>query len=48
MTKNRTFVDRALGLLVPLGPVRARAMFGGYGVYQRDTFFAIVVDDTLY
>jgi DNA transformation protein len=31
-----------------IGPVRARAMFGGYGVYQDDTMFAIVGDDTLY
>ncbi|MBI3574988.1 MAG: TfoX/Sxy family protein [Gammaproteobacteria bacterium] len=23
-------------------------MFGGYGIYQRDTIFAIIIDDRLY
>lgn len=35
-------------LLAPLGPVRARAMFGGHGIYVADEFIAIVVDDVLY
>ena len=34
--------------MAPVGEVRARAMFGGFGIYQRDTIFAIVVDDRLY
>jgi DNA transformation protein and related proteins len=28
--------------------LRARAMFGGYGLYQDDLIFAIVVNDVLY
>ena len=28
--------------------VRARAMFGGHGIYKDDTMFAIIVDDELY
>ena len=48
MARSDEFVRHVLDLMAPLGAVRARAMFGGYGVYQRDTFFAIVVDDTLY
>lgn len=28
--------------------LRVRAMFGGYGVYQDDRIFAIIVDDSLY
>ena len=35
-------------LLAGIGEVRARAMFGGHGVYKRDTMFAIIVDDELY
>ncbi|MHA1600154.1 MAG: hypothetical protein ACTSW2_04955 [Alphaproteobacteria bacterium] len=33
MSKDRRFVDSVLGLLLPLGPVRGRAMFGGWGVF---------------
>jgi DNA transformation protein len=42
------FVRYALELLEPVGEVRARAMFGGVGIYQRESIFAIVVDDRLY
>lgn len=28
--------------------VRARAMFGGFGIYAGDRFFALIADDTLY
>lgn len=48
MSKDRTFVDQVLGLLMPLGPVRARAMFGGWGVYLDDTMFALIDDDALF
>ncbi|MGH8621139.1 MAG: TfoX/Sxy family protein [Burkholderiales bacterium] len=34
--------------MAPVGKVRARAMFGGFGIYQEDIMFAIVVDDRLY
>lgn len=36
------FVARVLGLLLPLGPVHAKAMFGGYGLCLDGTMFAIV------
>ena len=45
------FVRLVLELLAPVGEVRASAMFGGFGIYQRETVFAIIiiiVDDTLY
>ena len=35
-------------LLSDLGPVQARAMFGGYGIYYENKIFAIIVDDRLY
>ena len=35
-------MDRVLGLLTPLGPVRARAMFGGHGIYLDDVMFALI------
>jgi len=48
MGRDRRFVDRALGLLVPLGPVRARAMFGGWGIYLDDTMFALIAGEALF
>lgn len=35
-------LDRAIG------PVRARSMFGGVGLYAGEHFFALIADDTLY
>jgi len=48
MAKQNSFVSYLLELLEDFGPVRARRMFGGFGIYRGDVFFAIVVDDTLY
>ena len=43
------FVDYVVhDLLAEVEGVRAKAMFGGYGVYKGDIFFAIIVDDELY
>jgi DNA transformation protein len=42
----RTFVLEQLNRAVP--PVRARAMFGGVGLYAGDVFFALIADDALY
>lgn len=42
------FCDHVSDLLAPLGPVRIRKMFGGYGVYTGDLMFGLVADDTLY
>jgi DNA transformation protein and related proteins len=30
------------------GPITARKMFGGYGLYHNGLMFALVADDTLY
>ena len=48
MKKQDEFVTYLLELLQPLGPVSARAMFGGYGIYIDDIMFALVADDVLY
>ena len=39
MTKD--FVQQALDVLMPLGPVTARKMFGGYGFFLDGQIFAI-------
>lgn len=41
-------VTHASELFAPLGHIRVKAMFGGWGFYCDDLFFAIVADDTLY
>ena len=50
MAKSKTkpippFVARVLGLLLPLGPVHAKAMFGGYGLCLDGAMFAIITRD---
>ncbi|MGF1604754.1 MAG: TfoX/Sxy family protein [Rhodothalassiaceae bacterium] len=42
------FVHACLMRLAPLGPVRARAMFGGHGIYCEDKMFALVAEGALY
>ena len=41
-------VRYALELFAPLGTLRVKAMFGGWGFYCDDLFFAIVARDVLY
>ncbi len=42
------YLDYVSELLAPLGSVRAKAMFGGIGVYIDGLFCALIVDDCLY
>ncbi len=42
------FVDGVLGCLLPLGPVRARAMFGGWGLFLDDAMFGLIARERLY
>lgn len=42
------FAHYIADLLSPLGSVRPRGMFGGYGIYRDGLMFALVADDTLY
>ena len=42
------FVSHCLELLAPLGAVRARRMFGGYGLYVGEVFVALIADERLY
>ena len=42
----QTFVLEQLNRAVP--PVRARAMFGGVGLYAGEVFFALIADDVVY
>ncbi len=42
------FVSELCDTLAPLGDVRARRMFGGYGIHCDGLTFALVADDILY
>lgn len=46
--KDDGFKDFILDQLADLHGVTARAMFGGYGLYQRTTFFGIIHKGRLY
>ncbi|MDX1660728.1 MAG: TfoX/Sxy family protein [Gemmatimonadota bacterium] len=46
--EDRSFVEWIVERLDPLGDVRSRRMFGAWGLYRGDTFFAIVDDGRLF
>jgi DNA transformation protein len=46
--KPTGFVNHLLDLLRPLGEIRARSMFGGWGFYHAEKMFALVALDTFY
>ncbi len=48
MANSPEFVTHALELLSGVGPVDARAMFGGHGVYARGVMFGLLADDELF
>ena len=48
MAQMDSFVEYALELLEPLGPVQARAMFGGWGLYFGGVMFGLIVEGSLF
>lgn len=48
MPSTKAFRDRMLGRMLPLGPVEARSMFGGFGLYLDGLMFALIAFDRLY
>lgn len=45
---SREYCDFLIDALTPWAPVRARAMFGGFGLYKADLMFGLVADEVLY
>ena len=45
---DKEFVTYAIELMQSLGPVRAKSMFGGYGIYLDGLMFGLIADNTLY
>ena len=48
MPKMTPFVESVVESLRTFGPVEARFMFGGWGLYHEGLFFGLVADDVLY
>ena len=48
MAKPSRLCEQVLAQTVSLKHVRARAMFGGHGLYFRDTMFALIANEVLY
>ena len=48
MAKDDSFKDFVLDQLQELDDVEARRMFGGFGLYQDETFFGIIHRGRLY
>lgn len=46
--KHDGFKDFVLDQLIDMRQVTCRAMFGGYGLYQRTAFFGIIHKERLY
>ncbi len=45
---SRELADHVCDMLSRLGPVTARAMFGGFGIYLDGLMFALIADEVLY
>lgn len=48
MAQRTEYVNWLLDQLSSLGSLRVKAMFGAYGIYCDELFFAIISDDVLY
>lgn len=48
MAQSDGFIEYLLDQISEIDGVRAKKMFGGYGIYKYTTIFGIVVDDIFY
>ena len=47
-TEEKEFTSYVVELMQSIGPVRAKAMFGGYGIFLEGLMFGLVTDSVLY
>jgi len=47
-TAEKEFVSYVVDLMQSVGPVHAKAMFGGHGIYLDGLMFGLVADSVLY
>jgi len=48
MASDSAFVAFVVESLQPMGPVAARRMFGGHGLFLQSLMFGLIVDDQLF
>jgi DNA transformation protein len=48
MTNEKEFVAYVVDLMQSIGPVRAKTMFGGSGLFLDGLMFALIADNVLY
>ena len=48
MATTQEFADKVCRRMAPFGDVRSRKMFGEYGLYCDDVFFAVICDDQFF
>ena len=48
MNTSPEFLDFAMDKLSPVGYIKSRAMFGGYGIFHEGRMFALISEDILY
>lgn len=46
--EEQEFVSYAIDMMQTIGPVYAKRMFGGYGIFLEGLMFALIADDVLY
>ncbi len=46
--KKSEYLLYVLDLLEPHGPITAKSLFGGYGIYYGPTIMGVIVQDQLY
>ena len=45
---DKEFASYVVELMQSIGPVRAKAMFGGHGIFLEELMFALIVDSVLF
>jgi len=45
---EKEFVNYIVDLMQPIGPVQAKAMFGGHGLFLDKLMFGLIADSVLY
>lgn len=46
--EEKVFTSYVVDLMQSIGPVRCKAMFGGYGIFLDGVMFALIADSVLY
>lgn len=48
ITPKQAFAQYVVEQMAGLGPVQAKAMFGGFGLYLQGLMFSLILDDVVY